>query len=402
MTYGGVYRHRPRAQWDRRRRIPPRYITSSTAKLGLTVGTPSTVREHFLRVTTRKVSVNTFSELTVELRQGTTLIEAYTISPGPVWSTHEHAFAESNISTITDYAALEVWFTFQYTGTASDHQIAHLEYLYPTASSSDVGSTPAALAVTTVFPAPTLRGDANTAPAALLTPVTFPAATPRVDAFATPAALAVTVTHDAPAVTGDANTAPTALVVTTTLDTPTLSVDVSATPATLVVSYTFDAPTLSVEVIATPTALIVSYTFDTPALSAGGSRAPPALVVTTTHNTPTVTGSANTAPVALAVTTTFSTPTLRGDANTAPASLLVQTTFPAPTLSVDVTAALRRPPGSRERPGRSSPRSRYQCSRRRGRPPGRAERHGLRSSEALEMVLDEFHAALAPVERGHR
>lgn len=162
----------------------------------------------------------------------------------------------------------------------------------PTAGTGST-ATPAALAVTTAFPASTQKADSIASPAALNATTSLPAVTPKAVSTTTPAALAVSVAFpDASASgVGGGVATPAALAVTVSIPAVTPLATSAATPAAIAASVALPAPTLLATVNLTPDPVQVAVTFPDAIISGNiiGTAHPAALVASVGF--PTLTGS---------------------------------------------------------------------------------------------------------------
>jgi hypothetical protein len=156
--------------------------------------------------------------------------------------------------------------------------------------------SPTTLAISTSFPAPTVRQDRN----------------------ATPATLAISISFPAPTVTGSsasgASVTPASLQITTGVVSGVLGV------YGFTYTNTYGAPgaLLSTGTTVSQTTLTISTTFPGPVVATGETASPATLAVSTSFPGSTVTSSIVASPATLAVTTSFPAPTVAGSLTISP------------------------------------------------------------------------------------
>ena len=157
--------------------------------------------------------------------------------------------------------------------------------------------TPITLAVSTAFPACTVRQDQTVTPITLAVSTAFPACTVRQDQTVTPITLAVSTAFPVHTVAGGANPLPATLTVTASLPVPAVATASSATaiPITLAVSTAFPACMVSISVLAAVGQVAASVSFPGTSLGYANATVIPATVTasvsffTTTVSVPLVT-----------------------------------------------------------------------------------------------------------------
>jgi Concanavalin A-like lectin/glucanases superfamily len=208
--------------------------------------------------------------------------------------------------------------------------------------------TPATLACSVSFPAPTPNAGSGVAPATLTVSTAFPAPALRTDEILTTAVLAGTVAMPPPTIVAGESLSPGTLAGTVAFSAPGIEADQTVTTTALACSVSFPAPGIVAGETVTTTALAGTVAFPTPSVTAGGNTTvfPAVLAVSAAFPAPAFSAGEKLTPAVLAVSAAFPAPAITSKAAVTPTALPGTVAFPAAGVAAGETATPTALPGT--------------------------------------------------------